>query len=54
VNFTRRFLGISHQNRRQQKKIHIFDDLFGSELSQFKKYHPSENMKLIHLGISQS
>jgi len=32
----------------------ILEDLFGSVLSQFKKYHPSGNLKLNNLGISQS
>jgi len=38
---------------RQQKK-NILEDLFSSVLSQFKKYHPSGNLKFNYLGISQS
>jgi len=38
---------------RKQKKI-ILDDLFSSVLSHFKKYHCSENLKFIYLGIFQS
>jgi len=30
------------------------EDLFSSVLSQFKKYHPSGNLKLNNLGIFQS
>jgi len=32
----------------------ILEDLFSSVLSQFKKYHPSGNLKFNNLGISQS
>jgi len=32
----------------------IFEDLFSSVLSQFKKYHPSENLKLYNLGNLKS
>jgi len=32
----------------------ILEDLFSSVLSQFKKYHPSGNLKFNYLGISQS
>jgi len=32
----------------------IFDDLFSSVLSQFKKYHPSGNLKFYNLGILKS
>jgi len=32
----------------------ILEDLFSSALSQFKKYHPSGNLKLIYLGIFQT
>jgi len=32
----------------------ILEDLFSSVLSQFKKYHPSENLKFNNLGIFQS
>jgi len=38
---------------RQQKK-NIFEDLFSSVLSQFKKYHPSGNLKFYNLGILKS
>jgi len=38
---------------RQQKK-NTLEDLFSSVLSQFKKYHPSGNLKLIYLGNFQS
>jgi len=31
----------------------IFEDLLSSVLSQFKKYHPSENLKFDLLGIFQ-
>jgi len=34
-----------------RKKI---EDLFSSVLSQFKKYHPSGNLKFDYLGIFQS
>jgi len=36
------------------KQKFILEDLFGSALSQFKKYHPSGNLKFINLGIFQS
>jgi len=32
----------------------ISEDLYSSVLSQFKKYHPSENLKFNNLGIFQS
>jgi len=32
----------------------MFRDLFSAVLSQFKKYHPSENLKFNNLGIFQS
>jgi len=32
----------------------ILEDLFSSVLSQFKKYHPSGNLKFDNLGIFQS
>jgi len=32
----------------------ILEGLFSSVLSQFKKYHPSENVKFTDLGIFQS
>jgi len=38
---------------RQQKK-NIFEDIFSSVLSQFKKYHPSGYLKINNLGIFQS
>ena len=38
---------------RQQKKK-VFENLFSSVLSQFKKYHPSGNLKFYNLGISKS
>jgi len=38
---------------RQQKK-NIFEDLFSSVSSQFKKYHPCENLKFYNLGILKS
>jgi len=38
---------------RKQKK-NILEDLFSSVLSQFKKYHPSGNLKFNKLGVFQS
>ena len=38
---------------RQQKK-NILEDLSSSVLSQFKKYHPSANLKFNCLGAFQS
>jgi len=38
---------------RKQKKS-ILEDIYSSVLSQFKRYHPSENVKFIDLGIFQS
>jgi len=32
----------------------ISEDIFSSVLSQFKKYHPSGNLKFNYLGIFQS
>jgi len=32
----------------------IFEDLFSSVLSQFKKYHPSGNLQFYNLGILKS
>jgi len=32
----------------------ILEDLFSSGLSQFKKYHPSGNLKINYTGIFQS
>jgi len=36
------------------RKKNIFDYLFRSVLSQFKKYHPSGNLKFYNLGILKS
>jgi len=36
------------------RKKNIPEDLFSSELLQFKKYHPSRNPKFNYLGIFQS
>jgi len=38
---------------RKQKKC-ILEDISSSLLSQFKKYHPSENLKFNNFGIFQS
>jgi len=38
---------------RKQKK-NILEDLFSRELSQFKNYHPTGNLKFNNLGIFQS
>jgi len=38
----------------QKQKKNILDDLSSLVLSQFKKYHPSGNLKFNNLGISQS
>jgi len=38
----------------ENRKKYILEDLFSATLSQFKKYHPSGNLKYINLGISQS
>jgi len=38
---------------RKQKK-NILEDLFSLVLSQFKKYHPSGNLKFNNLGIFRS
>jgi len=32
----------------------ILEDLFSAVMSQFKKYHPSENLKFNNFGIFQS
>jgi len=37
----------------ENKKI-ILEDLFSSVLSEFKKYHPSINLKFNYLGLFQS
>jgi len=36
------------------QKKNIFEDFFSSILSQFQKYHPSENQKFNNLGIFQN
>ena len=36
------------------RKKNILEDVFSSALSQFKKYHPSGNLKFNYLGIFQS
>jgi len=36
------------------RKKNILEDLLSSVLSQFKKYHPSGNLKFKNLGIFQS
>jgi len=36
------------------RKKYILEDLFSAVLSQFKKYHPSGNLKFENLGIFQS
>jgi len=36
------------------RKKNILEDLFSSVFLQFKKYHPSGNLKFINLGILQS
>jgi len=36
------------------RKKNILQDLFSLVLSQFKKYHPSGNLKFYSLGILQS
>jgi len=35
-------------------RIIIFEDLFSSVLSEFTKYHPSENQQCNNLGVFQS
>jgi len=42
------------QRCRSATEISILEDHFSSILSQFKKYHPSENLKFNYLGIFQS
>jgi len=42
------------QRCRSASEKNIFEDLFSSVLSQFKKYHPSGNLKLYNLGILKS
>jgi len=36
------------------RKKNIFEDLFSSVLSQFKRHHPSGNLKFYNLGILKS
>jgi len=36
------------------REKNILEDLFSSVLSQFKKYHPSGNLKFNNLGIYKS
>jgi len=42
------------QQCRSETEKNILQDLFSSVLSQFKKYHPSGNIKFNYLGIFQS
>jgi len=42
------------QRHRSATEKNIFEDLFNSILSQFKKYHPSGNLKFYNLGILNS
>jgi len=42
------------QRCRSETENFILEDFFGSVLSQFKKYHPSGNMKFNNLGIFQN
>jgi len=42
------------QRYRSETENFILEDLFSSVLSQFKKYHPSGNLKFNYLGIFQS
>jgi len=42
------------QRCRSETENFILDDLFSSVLSQFKKYHPSGNLKLNNLIIFQN
>jgi len=39
------------QRCRSETDKNIFEDLFSSVLSQFKEYHPSQNLKFNNLGI---
>jgi len=41
------------QRCRSATEKNISEDLFSSALSQFKKYHPSGNLKFEYLGIFQ-
>jgi len=36
------------------REKNIFEDLYSALLSQFKKYHPSGNLKFYNLGILKS
>jgi len=38
----------------RQKYFRVLEDLFSSVLSQYKKYHPSGNLKFNNLGIFQN
>ena len=38
----------------RKRKRNTLEDLFSPALSQFKKYHPSRNLKFNYLGISKS
>jgi len=38
----------------RKERRFILEDLFRAVLSQFKKYHPSQNLKFNYLGIFQS
>ena len=38
---------------RRTEKLFTLEDLFSSVLLQFKKYHPSGNLKYNNLGISK-
>jgi len=42
------------QRYRSETEKNILEDFKGSVLLQFKKYHPSGNLKLNCLGISQT
>jgi len=42
------------QRCRSAAEKNLLEDLFSSVLSQFKKYHPSENQKFNYVGIFQS
>jgi len=42
------------QRCRSETEKFIVEDLYSSALLQFKKYHPSGNLKFNNLGISQS
>jgi len=42
------------QRCRSETENNILEDLSSSALSQFKKYHPSGNLKFNNVGIFQS